>query len=77
LNSSALLISVGFFCLWPLLVGFIGFQIGRRRLKLRSPILISRSPMESDDDYREPIEPAFRQGVLGRLKHKNDVGFGK
>lgn len=76
MNGSALLLSMGFFCVWPLFVGFVGFQIGRRRLKFRSPIQIKLHP-PVDDDYEEPGEPVFRPSVLSRLKHKNDVGFGK
>jgi len=68
MNSSALLLSAGFFCLWPLFIGFIGFQIGRKRLKFRSPIQIRLKPDESD--YDEPDEPtAYQPSVLSRMRN--------
>jgi len=66
---------MGFFCVWPLFVGFIGFQIGRRRLKFRSPIQVRLQPAE--DDYDDIPVPSFKPSVISRLKNKGDVGFGK
>jgi hypothetical protein len=68
MNGSALLLSGGLFCVWPLIIGFIGFQIGRRRLKFRSPIQIRLNPPD-ESDYDDSDEPTtYKPGVLARIK---------
>jgi len=36
-------------CGWPLIVGLIGFLIGRYRPRFRSPISVDRDILERDD----------------------------
>ena len=66
---SPLIISLVIFCVWPLIVGGIGYLIGRRRLVIRSPILVHR--LDPDDDSEADEQPVVRR--LAR----HDVGFGK
>jgi hypothetical protein len=68
MNSSALALSMGLLCLWPLFIGFIGFQIGRKRLKFRFPVQINLKP--DDSDYDEPDEPTtYQPSLLSRMRN--------
>ena len=62
MTFSAVVLSLGLMCLWPLFVGFVGFNIGRKRLRIQSPIVIRRGT----DEYSES-EPQIKQSPFKRI----------
>lgn len=66
-TQGALALLCGLTVLWPGICFFIGYQVGARRIRLRSPIY--KGPTQ-EIDYTDPDSPVRVAGksILGRLQ---------